>query len=239
MSTDPTVIQPTTAQPARSAGDRFRRLKERYGLVHAAAASVGRLSPRFWSVVGPAVTRGYVHKYFTAHSPTYLNLGSGSLIIEGMLNADICPRADSYVDLTSRFPYEDNSFNYIFSEEVIEHFDEATSLKVLKEACRILKPGGIARFTTPRLEWFVDRFLEKDPYGVAFNGIFYNHGHAHIYTERSLRAAMKKAGFDEVRFTEYKDPLSPLGRYDSHADRYGDDPMMSLYVDGTKSPTAA
>lgn len=46
-------------------------------------------------------------------------------------------------------PYEDNSFDAIFSCSSIEHFgDEADIRKAIQEANRVLKPGGIAAIST-------------------------------------------------------------------------------------------
>lgn len=235
MSTEPAPYALDSAPQQSSARARFNRLRNRYGLVHAIAATIGRYSQTFWCAAGPAVTKWYTEKYLANHEKTYLNLGSGSLLIDGMLNVDYSPRADAFIDLTERMPYNDNSFNFVFCEEVIEHFPENVSFNILSEVYRILRPGGVARFTTPRLEWFIDHFHAEDPMGDDINGIFYGHGHGHIYSEKSLRAAMEKAGYCEVRFTDYKDQSSPLGKYDTHAERYGDDPMMSLYADGRKA----
>jgi 2-polyprenyl-3-methyl-5-hydroxy-6-metoxy-1,4-benzoquinol methylase len=38
------------------------------------------------------------------------------------------------------FPFEDGTFDYIYSVSVFEHTDDPA--QVLKEACRVLKPGG-------------------------------------------------------------------------------------------------
>lgn len=46
-------------------------------------------------------------------------------------------------------PYENNSFDGIFSCSSLEHFgDEADIRKAIEEACRVLKPGGIAAIST-------------------------------------------------------------------------------------------
>lgn len=223
-----------TAATRATAFGRFGRIYRRYGLVHATAAGFGRKSQTFWSLAGPVVSRGYARRYIETTHPRYLNLGAGSHIIEGMLNVDISPRADAYVDLTRPIPFEDDTFEFIYSEEVVEHFDRETSQRVLCEAFRILAPGGLARFTTPRLEYFIDRFHDEDRMGADINGIFYGHHHRHIYSVESLQVAMTAAGFVDVHFTDYRDPSSPLGRFDTHADRYGHPAEMSLYVDGRK-----
>jgi len=46
-------------------------------------------------------------------------------------------------------PYEDNSFDGIFSCSSLEHFgDESDIRKAIEEACRVLKPGGIAAISS-------------------------------------------------------------------------------------------
>lgn len=46
-------------------------------------------------------------------------------------------------------PYEDNSFDAIFSCSSLEHFgDESDIRKAIEEACRVLKPGGVAAISS-------------------------------------------------------------------------------------------
>ncbi len=46
-------------------------------------------------------------------------------------------------------PYEDNSFDAIFSCSSLEHFGDADEVRrSIEEACRVLKPGGIAAIST-------------------------------------------------------------------------------------------
>lgn len=213
---------------------KFRTFRRKYGLLHTVCAGVGRQYPRFWELVGPAVTWPYAQQYLRHTSPSYLNLGAGSHRIEGMLNVDISPYSDAWIDLSRRLPFNDNSFDFVFSEEVIEHFDKHTSFEALKEVRRILRPNGVARFTTPRLEFFVESFEKSDLLGEHFNWIFYEHGHRYIYTVTSLEAALNAAGFGDVRISSYRDRNSPLGRFDSHPGRFNHPAEMSIYVDAIK-----
>ncbi len=56
-------------------------------------------------------------------------------------------------DVTN-LPYEDNSVRGYISLGVVEHFIEGPQLPI-KEALRVLEPGGIAIITTPSVSWNV------------------------------------------------------------------------------------
>jgi SAM-dependent methyltransferase len=46
-------------------------------------------------------------------------------------------------------PYEDNSFDGVFSCSSVEHFgDESDIRKAIEEACRVLRPGGVAAISS-------------------------------------------------------------------------------------------
>lgn len=49
-------------------------------------------------------------------------------------------------------PFDDNTFDFVISSEVIEHIPEP--LAAIKEMSRILKPGGVLALTTPNKRWF-------------------------------------------------------------------------------------
>ncbi|HEX9048213.1 MAG TPA: class I SAM-dependent methyltransferase, partial [Verrucomicrobiae bacterium] len=59
-------------------------------------------------------------------------------------------------DLNGRWPYEDNKFDVVFSNQVIEHVHNCRLFA--SEAFRVLKPGGTALVTTENLcsllNWF-------------------------------------------------------------------------------------
>src|SRR6202012_728028 len=87
-------------------------------------------------------------------------------------------------------PLEDNSFDVVWSSEVIEHV--ADTARWLSEVRRVLRPRGRLLLTTPshgRLKLAVgglERYSE--PLG----------DHLHLYTARSLRDLLAEFGFDQV-----------------------------------------
>ena len=83
--------------------------------------------------------------------------------MSGWLNSDIEPKLKDilYLDATQDFPIEDNSFDYIFSEHMIEHITYNDAKRMISECFRILKPGGVIRISTPDLSFLVDLYKDN------------------------------------------------------------------------------
>lgn len=81
-------------------------------------------------------------------------------------------------------PFSDNSFDFVFCKSVIEHMKQPTNL--MREALRVLKPGGIAVVMTPSWEH-------------TYWGPFYvDHTHVTPFTIPSLNDALMLSGFKEI-----------------------------------------
>ena len=82
--------------------------------------------------------------------PRELNLGCGRRRREGCLNVDRAARVepDLVWDL-DKFPYPlpDSHFSRIFASDVVEHL--ANIPEFMREAHRLLAPGGLLEITTP------------------------------------------------------------------------------------------
>jgi len=154
-----------------------------------------------------------------------LQIGSGSNAIPGWLNTDLTPtrREIIFMDATKKFPFEDCTFDYVYSEHFIEHVDYTTGLKVLKECFRVLKPGGKIRVTTPDLKFlmrlydtektdmerlYIKNILSSfypnrkdDEYPDAFilNNNFRAWGHRFIYDSKTLSDSLRTCGFINVK----------------------------------------
>lgn len=131
-----------------------------------------------------------------------IHYGCGRYYLPGWLNVDIIasgPENYMYVDLTSRHPFPDNSFQFGFSEDFIEHIDQASSLLFLEEVHRTFRTGGILRLTFPVL----DVVLKKHFSSICFEGFlkgkeeaFDSLGHIHFYSRDSLALVADHIGFD-------------------------------------------
>jgi len=63
---------------------------------------------------------------------------------------------DKDVDLNAPLPYAKESFDVVYSLEVIEHIEGHSNM--ISEAARVLKPGGWFLLTTPNLHRLISRF---------------------------------------------------------------------------------
>lgn len=96
-----------------------------------------------------------------------------------------------------KFPFEDNSFDFVFSKSVLEHATNTDNF--LEETLRVLKPKGIVIFLTPdwksQLEFFWDDYT-----------------HVKAFTKKSLQNAMKMNNFVNIK-CEYFLQLPCLWKY--------------------------
>lgn len=157
---------------------------------------------------------------------------------DGWLNADfiytrlpvgfICEdwRTGRYIlrqDAGRRWPFEDGSFEIVYSEHMFEHILPMDGSMFLKEMYRILKPGGVLRITTPDLEKYLtgyvnrktDSFLQGHaarfppmgklgpPFTAAtvVNNIFRNYEHKWIYDFEEFAAVAVHAGIPRSSVT--------------------------------------
>jgi predicted SAM-dependent methyltransferase len=214
--------------------DKLNFYRKKYGLPHALLGYLGRYNLRFWMLIGSIVTKQYKQHYLATHTPKILNLGGGGNCLKDCLTADITPRADIYVDITKKLPFDNNSVDYIFCEEAIEHINLNDGIGLLKECLRILKEGGIIRIATPDLDWFASQLSQSVEACNEINEIFYEHDHRYLYTKKTLRYFVEQAGFINLIQSSYKDNNSQLGYLDSHADRFNHSPDISQYLEMQK-----
>lgn len=168
-----------------------------------------------------------INRYIESNSIKKLQLGCGPNVLEGWLSTDINPipkKGILYIDVTKAINFNDNTFNYVFHEHLIEHLRYGQGVKLIQECWRILKPGGKLRVATPDLSfimhfynqekselqtkylhWVIDTFMaDVNIYLDTFviNNLFYNFDHKFIYDSKLLRHIFEKSGFINIK--QYK-----------------------------------
>ncbi len=168
------------------------------------------------------VDKVITESYFAKQETRKLHIGCGKSILRGWLNSDFFPSSNNkiHLDATDTFPFENDMFEYVFSEHMIEHLSYANGLVMLSECHRILKNNGKIRITTPNLQflsdlyrdskselqveyikWATDKFIESAPYyddTFVINNFVRDFGHLFIYDEKTLRVSLERAGFTEI-----------------------------------------
>ena len=94
-------------------------------------------------------------------SKKFLNLGCGGKFVPGWTNIDLVsssPHVDE-VNFLNGLPFPDETFEVIYSSQVLEHFDKVNGHKLLLECRRVLMPGGILRIVVPDLEDIAVHYL--------------------------------------------------------------------------------
>lgn len=155
-----------------------------------------------------------------------LNLGCGPDRRPGWINADLGLTGDLHLDVTRRFPFADDTFALVYSEHLLEHLTEAGAANCVREAFRVLRPGGTLRLSTPDLAYFVAMYQATPEQSLAhrklnaevspwkyppdavatpaqmLNDAFRLWEHRHLWDEADLRALLTAAGFEGIaRYT--------------------------------------
>ena len=91
----------------------------------------------------------------------YLNVGCGSSFHPAWTNIDLVPSAPSVVqfDIRKGIPFPNDYFDAVYSSHMIEHLQPHEAERLMQEAARVAKPGGILRIVTPDLERMVKEYL--------------------------------------------------------------------------------
>lgn len=100
----------------------------------------------------------------------------------------------------NQLPFRDGKFDVVTSVELLEHVSRAEGIRLLREAHRILKPGGRILLSTPNygslwplIEKLVNMVGEVD----------YAPQHITLYNRGTLDAMIGEAGFHDVRVEGY------------------------------------
>lgn len=149
-----------------------------------------------------------------------LHIGCGQHRLEGWVNIDLDEgsKADLRLDVTKGLPVADGSVAAVLSQHFVEHLTRAQAQGFLAECCRVLKPGGKLRISTPdlaaiirdysasqtsgRVECHWDQPAKYRSAAQVFNTAIDCErvwGHQFTYDEPELRLALAAAGFASVK----------------------------------------
>lgn len=126
-----------------------------------------------------------------------LNLGAGAVPLDGYENLDRKTGQEVYP-----LPYEDASVDEIRASHILEHFSHRSTLLVLAEWVRVLKPGGVLKIAVPDFAWIAEHYLngEDHPFmGYLYGGhVDENDRHGAIFDAEELSWMMGKVGLVDI-----------------------------------------
>lgn len=200
--------------------ERIKRLLSRFGFEEFAGFLYGQALRIIRTLKG--ADGKIIRDYFDGNQIRRLHIGCGGNILEGWLNSDYLPNSKEviHLDATKPYPFDNNEFDCIFSEHMIEHVLFSQGHQMLAECFRVLKPNGKLRISTPDLSFLIDLYgsdkseLQKEfikdstdkwidyaPYyedTFVINNYVRAWGHKFIYDEKVLTYLLEKAGFVNV-----------------------------------------
>lgn len=207
----------------------------------------------FWGISKAALPNYLIRRYLwrAAHSKSvHLHLGCGPKYIEGFINIDANPfaRIDLWLDVRNGLPFPANSADSIYATHMVEHLYDNDLRTLLKECCRILKPGAgvrlivpslgsaIAAYAQKRIDWFDGTFPRHyDSLGGRFsNFVFCDGQHRTAFDFGYMEEMLHSAGFRDI--DEAAEGKSRLYGKDVPPYEPGDSCELphSLYVEGFK-----
>ena len=181
-----------------------------------------------------------------------LHIGCGPNILEGWYNTDIQPQDERvhYLDAGKPFTFEDETFDFVFSEHMFEHLTYKEGKNMLSECYRVLRPGGVLRLSLPTLDnlieiyehrhhravekyikWALQTFDEsgcidddlKFNAGFVINNFYRLWGHKMIYDREVLYVMLHRAGFKDVyRAANDRSPSEELCGVNGHSKQIGE-----------------
>lgn len=167
--------------------------------------------------------------YLQTASPKGLNIGCGPNLQPGWLNTDLHPEKGAmFLNAALPFPFADNTFDYVYSEHLLEHLPYAAGKNMLRECWRVLKPGGTLRMSVPTIDFLMDLYKEPNsertqryvawslqhyapdmyedfqtehgtlPVSLVINNFMHFWDHQMIYDEQTLTQVLHLAGFTKI-----------------------------------------
>jgi predicted SAM-dependent methyltransferase len=132
-------------------------------------------------------------------------------------------------DLRLGIPAEADTLDAVYHSHLLEHLSYFEGLEFLQKCHTALKPGGIHRVVVPDLEAFAKAYTTDDSFllekykqyvlkddqalyqtkASIFMGMLHNHEHKCGYDWETLKWALERAGFKNVRKTLFQESDLP------------------------------
>ncbi len=116
------------------------------------------------------------------------------------------------LDLTGPHPFPDNFFRLGYSEDFVEHIEQAEFAAFLCECYRTFQPGGVLRLSSPGLEGILRRHLRGSDWKAADvlrEEAYTRWWHKHFLCSAEVDAIARHIGWRDVRVVPYGESSIP------------------------------
>lgn len=162
-----------------------------------------------------------IRMHVAAMPPTrFMNLGSGprGLASKDWINVDAFPdtNVQFLLDFNRPLPFDDQSFDGVFCEHVLEHFTYQDGSRLAVEILRTLKPNGEFRVIVPDGHWLMRSYFDSPVELIEYRALpdvtameVVNHyfrqryEHHFIYDFETMQKMLLGAGFSVVEQSTY------------------------------------
>jgi predicted SAM-dependent methyltransferase len=156
---------------------------------------------------------------------TRLHLACGGHVLDEWANIDLDSKGDVIGwNLTNRLPVRSDTIELIYCEHFIEHITLKQATVLLADCYRVLRSGGILRFSTPNLMKLVDEYLSgrtsewcdvgwspSTPCQMVNEGL-HLWGHQFVYDADELKRILEEAGYRKVTQVDWHESKTPALR---------------------------
>lgn len=158
----------------------------------------------------------------SAPQPRLLNFGCGPVTYEGWINADEYAfkrtlrekrfRPEWRLDITRPWKCQNDYWDGIFTQHVLEHVPYSDAVFVLEECFRTLKPGCWIRVSVPGLKKYIDFYEGRNndhffaPFShraLAISFLTQMHFHKSAWDGELMTKVLTELGFQNAREVNY------------------------------------
>ncbi len=116
-----------------------------------------------------------------------------------------------YMNVVKRFPFADNTFDYVYSSHMLEHLCPDEADVCLREVHRVMKPGAVLRLAIPDLDAIIAQYDPNNPEGTL-DSMYQGRSrktqplarHWWHYNATSLTELLQRLGFRELERCQYQ-----------------------------------
>lgn len=118
-------------------------------------------------------------------------------------------------DLAYGIPLHDNTADFVYSSHFLEHLPRKQGEMLLKEAYRVLKPGGMLRLCVPDLEYALSLYASGQKEKMLENYFFIDDDESHyarhkyMYDFAMLRDLLTHIGFQRITRCSFQAGKTP------------------------------